>query len=89
MASSEAGQAVQNTISELTNNAYSFIAVPDVVASNVLRIGSVLIIQDGFPESRTVLQQHCTAKQLNLVAIDMSELIKADGALTCGCLLAD
>ncbi len=87
VASSKAGTAVQSMISQVTNNAYTFIEVPDSVASNVLRIGPTLIVQDGFPDSQIILQELCNSKQVNLVTINMSELIKADGALTCGCLL--
>jgi dimethylargininase len=87
VADTETGHEVQNLISKATNVAYTFISVPDVVASNVLRIGSTLIMQEGFPKSEAILREHCMTKQLNLVTINMSELIKADGALTCGSLL--
>ncbi len=82
-----AGREVQNIISESTKNHYTFITVPDPIASNVLRIGSTLIIQDGFPASEEILQKVCDQKQIEMVKINMSELIKADGALTCGSLL--
>lgn len=58
-------------------------------ASNVLRINSALIVQEGYPESEAILQQYYTAAELNLVTINMSELIKTDGALTCGSILLD
>lgn len=89
VADTEAGRAVQNEISQATHHVYTFISVPDPVASNVLRIGSTLIVQEGFPESEAILQDHCLAKHLKLVTINMSELIKADGALTCGCILSN
>jgi dimethylargininase len=86
---SEVGEKIQHLISQLTDNAYKFIAVPDPVSANVLRIKSTLIIQAGYPDSEAILRQHCIANNLNLVTINMSELIKADGALTCGCILLD
>jgi dimethylargininase len=89
VAGSEAGKKIQGLISELTHHAYEFVVVPDPVASNVLRINSTLIIQKGYPESEEILQNYCMAKQLKLVTINMSELIKADGALTCGSLLLE
>lgn len=88
IADSESGQSVQNLISEATNDAYAFIQVPDTIASNVLRIGSTIIVQEGFPDSEVLLRKNSDAMHLNLVTINMSELIKADGALTCGCILS-
>jgi len=87
IAATDAGLHIQNEIENVTNQDYTFISVPDSTASNVLRIGSTLIVQDGFPVSKEILQAFCDQKQVNLVTINMSELIKADGALTCGCLL--
>lgn len=89
IADTNAGRDIQMAISQETSDFYKFIAVPDAVASNVLRIGDALIVQDGFPDSEALLQQHCKAKQMRLITLNMSELIKADGALTCGCILTD
>ncbi len=57
--------------------------VPDAVAANVLRVGSTLIIQEGFPRSEKMLAELAEEKGLQLRKLTMSELIKADGALTC------
>jgi dimethylargininase len=65
------------------------IKVRDQVASNVLRIGSTLIIQDGYPESEAVLENLCDEEGVQVVKLNMSELIKADGALTCCSILFD
>lgn len=86
MADSSAGQEVQKNIQKETEH-YTFVAVPDTVASNVLRVGSTLLIQEGFPISEKILGDLCEQKQIALIKINMSELIKADGALTCGSLL--
>lgn len=87
VANNPAGNAVRNTINRLTNSGYEFVTVPDDIASNVLRIGSTLLIQDGFPQSEQILEELCEKRNIHMVKLHMSELIKADGALTCGTLL--
>lgn len=87
VADNHAGREIAKNIEAVTNNSYNFIIVPDAVASNVLRVANTLIIQDGFPESEKVLEALCKEKAIQLIKITMSELIKADGALTCGSLL--
>jgi dimethylargininase len=66
---------------------YTFVFVPDPVASNVLRIGSTLVVQEGYPMSEAVLKELCEKHGVSLVKLNMSELIKADGALTCCSIL--
>ncbi|MBC7660281.1 MAG: hypothetical protein H7249_11295 [Chitinophagaceae bacterium] len=61
--------------------------VPDVISANVLRLGSILLIQAGFPESEVILRKLAEELRLEVIAVDMSELIKADSALTCCSLL--
>ncbi|HSX04615.1 MAG TPA: arginine deiminase family protein [Rhabdochlamydiaceae bacterium] len=87
VAATDAGKKIQNNIELATNGDYTFVSVPESVASNVLRIGSSLIVQEGFDVSEAILQELCDKKSINLIKINMSELIKADGALTCGSLL--
>lgn len=87
VADNPAGMKIQKGIELSTNEDYTFVSVPDTAASNVLRIRSTLIVQDGFAASEAILQNLCDQKQVTLVKINMSELIKADGALTCGSLL--
>jgi len=87
VAATPAGMKIQSNIELLTNGDYLFVSVPESIASNVLRIGSSLIVQDGFSASETILQDLCNRKLVTLIKINMSELIKADGALTCGSLL--
>lgn len=87
VAATTTGKEIQTLIELSTNNEYTFVQVPDTTASNVLRIGSTLVVQEGFPESEKILQDLCNRKQINMIKICMSELIKADGALTCGSLL--
>jgi dimethylargininase len=66
---------------------YTFVIVPDEVAANVLRINDTLIIQDGFPRSEEILEDLCKKNGVSILKLNMSELIKADGALTCCSLL--
>ncbi len=87
VAANRAGRRIQREIELATNGDYAFVSVPESAASNVLRIGSVLIVQDGFAASGAVLQDLCDRYSVSMIKINMSELIKADGALTCGCLL--
>ncbi|KAI8100050.1 uncharacterized protein BX664DRAFT_382492 [Halteromyces radiatus] len=72
-------------MNRLTDNHYNVIYVPDLVAANVLSANGLLLIQEGFPKSEQVLREHF--KSLDIVALNMSEIIKADGALTCGSIL--
>lgn len=60
--------------------------VPELPAANVLRLNQTLLMPAGFPESRRVIESWL-AKDVNIVEVDTSELRKADGALTCGCIL--
>lgn len=61
--------------------------VPDTIAANVLRLGSAILVQDGFPKSRSILQNWVDEWKGELIALNMSEMIKADGALTCCSIL--
>ncbi len=79
-------RAIITQIQEKTSK-YNFLLFPDRVAANVLRINDTLIIQDGFPKSEAILRKKAEESKLNIVVLQMSELIKADGALTCGSLL--
>jgi dimethylargininase len=65
------------------------IYLPDAVAANVVRVGGTVLVQAGFPESEPILLRAAAARQLEVTKLDMSELIKADGALTCCSLLLD
>lgn len=67
---------------------YKFILVPNRVSANVLRIRKTVIIQSGFPESEAILRRAAEERNLEVVTLEMGELIKADGALTCGSLLS-
>ncbi|GIL54387.1 hypothetical protein Vafri_9800 [Volvox africanus] len=63
------------------------IFVPDTLAANVLSAGRHVVMQAGFPASETIVRAACDARQMQLHTLSMSELAKADGALTCCSLL--
>ncbi|ORZ41483.1 hypothetical protein BCR44DRAFT_43904 [Catenaria anguillulae PL171] len=74
---------------------YDVIMVPDQVAANVLSFpdghGGLkgIVLQEGFPASEAILERE-VAKRFPgtaIVKLQMSEFIKADGALTCCSLL--
>lgn len=86
-ADSKLARGMAETIrSGLTEKA-QIIYVPDVVAANVVRLGSKLLIQAGYPNSERILRKAALERQLEIIALDMSELVKADGALSCCSLL--
>ncbi|MBM4251682.1 MAG: hypothetical protein FJ146_06905 [Deltaproteobacteria bacterium] len=59
------------------------VKVPDVPASNVLRLGQTLVIQAGYEASAAILEHAAAERGLTVSKLHMSEFIKADGALTC------
>lgn len=83
---SETGKAIEKEISSITGR-YTFVHVEDMVAANVLRIGKTMVIQDGFPKLEKVLRGFAEKNGLQVEKLTMSELIKADGALTCCSIL--
>jgi dimethylargininase len=86
-----AGKHIRGEIERLVpaENALQFIVIPDAVASNVLRIGHNIVIQDGFPLSEAILSGYAALKGFTIHKLNMSEFIKADGALTCCNVLLD
>ena len=64
-----------------------WVELPDSVAANVLAIGETIVIQAGFPRSEKILSALAAEKGKRLLKLEMSEMIKADGALTCCSLL--
>ena len=60
--------------------------VPSVASSNILQLGDKLLVRTSCPES---LRRLCNAfgPERLVLSPDLSELEKADGAFTCGCVL--
>jgi len=90
------GRYVQGEIEKLTMGRYSYVFVPDQVAANILRFpdgqGGLLgiVVQKLSPNSTQILRQtlqNMEGRQPEIIELDMSEFIKADGALTCCSLL--
>lgn len=82
-ASQNAGEQVKR----LLNRPIRVIQVPDPVAANVLRVGSSVLVQAGFPASEKIIRETLSGSGLEVTCLQMSELIKADGALTCCSIL--
>ncbi|KAF9412726.1 N(G),N(G)-dimethylarginine dimethylaminohydrolase 1 [Podila epigama] len=80
-----------------TGTGYRFVRVPDQVASNILRFpdgqGGLrgIVFQAGFPQSRRIVDEaiktFVAGGTCEVVELDMSQFILADGALTCCSLL--
>lgn len=86
-ADSAAGRLIASQIEAKFPNAYEFVYLPDAVAANVLSIGNTIVIQDGFPESEEILVSLALKRGKKVRKLQMSEFVKADGALTCCSLL--
>jgi len=78
-----AGQTMLTSIQSPESPIYKIVTVPDVTASNVLRICSTVLVQDGYPESEKILREAIEARGLDMKIVRMSEFVKIDGALTC------
>lgn len=52
-------------------------------SANVLRVGDTLILPEAFPKTRELLEN----AGFRVRAVDVSELAKAEGAVTCTCIL--
>ena len=86
IADNELGRHIVQKITELSVFSYEIVWVPDEVASNVVVVNSRMLIQKGFPSSEEALHD-AFGDLFEIVSVEMSELIKADGALTCSLLL--
>jgi dimethylargininase len=81
------GSSVRVEIMRVLPDRYNFCCVPDSVCSNIVRIHDQLLIQAGYPYSENILRDLCILHNVEVICLHMSELIKADGALTCCSLL--
>jgi dimethylargininase len=77
------GKSIKREIEKLVPGKYEFVYVPDQAASNILSINNNIVIQSGFLNSETVFDDLAKRYKLNVHRLNMSEFIKADGALTC------
>lgn len=84
-------QTILDTASE-TSGAWDAHVVPDAVAANVLRVGQTVYYHDNMAASRPHflrLAEQVRDDGVQFVGINLSELNKADAALTCCSLLID
>jgi dimethylargininase len=84
------GNEVIEEIRASTQDHYEFIRVPEQVPSNILSLdgGKFIIYQKDFPSSEKVILAELKEKRgVDVTSLCMSELIKADGALTCCSIL--
>ncbi|KAI9262039.1 hypothetical protein BY458DRAFT_515225 [Sporodiniella umbellata] len=85
-----AGLDVINEIKGYTKDWYSIIKVPEQIPSNILSLshGKFAVYQEGFSATEKILIQELKEKRnVEMKSLCMSELIKADGALTCCSIL--
>ena len=59
------------------------VAANEPGAGNVLRIGDCVLMPAAFPETLEILKQ----KGLRVCAVDISELMKAEAAITCSSVI--
>lgn len=82
MGKSRGAKDARVMIEAAVGDRYKFVEVPDDIASNVIRIGSCLIVQNGYHASLEIIKREFSGSAIFLEC-DMSELAKVDGALTC------
>lgn len=46
-------------------------------------MGNTVLVQEGYPQSETILKKEIEERGLLMKVIRMSEFVKVDGALTC------
>jgi len=74
----------------LNRHVKNIVLVPDAITANILRLKpNFIVMQAGFPKSKEIILHACQDRGLNLIELNMSELVKLDGALTCCSLLVD
>lgn len=90
---SHTGNEVIKQIQAVAPAHFTFVKVPSAVCSNVLRIHNTVVVQNNpdcadYQHSIAIIEEYCSKHGLKTVLIPhMSELIKSDGALTCGSIL--
>ncbi len=68
---------------------YSFLSVPDNFGANCLFVNGIIIhvSKDAYPKSCEVFDKFSCPGVSEKIAVNMSELNKVDGCLTCSCVL--
>ena len=66
---------------------YNYVFVPDVAAANVVRVKQYVLVQHGYDSSISLLKHQIEKRGLTMIIVNTNELEKADGLLTCCCVL--
>ena len=56
-------------------------------ATNALRVGDGVVYSDAYPRTAARLRAHLEAQDMSLSLVDVSEIIKAEGGVTCCSLI--
>jgi dimethylargininase len=66
---------------------FDVIAIPPAEpwAANALVIGDIILLPDGFPQTRALLEH----RRFHVQTLDISELMKAEAGLTCMSIIFD
>lgn len=87
-ADNTAGRALTQHIHSLPQLAHlRIIHTPTQLAANVLRIANTVVVQSGYAADERVIRAECERLGLSVRCVAMAEMAKADGALTCSCIL--
>lgn len=93
-----AGRFAFDEIQKLSGNQYNAVFVPDLISANVVSFPDengglkAVFVQKGFPSSTEILKNAIAKIEkdngmepgtIEVLELDMSEIIKGDGALTC------
>ena len=65
----------------------TFIHTSSQLAANVLRIANTVVVQSGHEVDERLIGAECERLGLTVRSVRMDEMAKADGALTCSCIL--
>ena len=90
VAHNTAGRALTQHIHSLPPLAHlTFVYTSSQLAANVLRIGNTVVVQSGHEADERLIADECEQSGLGLTvrSVRMDEMAKADGALTCSCIL--
>ena len=87
-ADNAAGHALTRHIHALPPLAHlTFVYTSSQLAANVLRISNTVVVQSGHEVDERLIAAECERLGLAVRSVRMDEMAKADGALTCSCIL--
>ena len=89
-ADNPAGRALTHHIHSLPPLSHlHFLYTRSQLAANVLHISNTVVVQSGYEADEQLIRDECERAGLGLTvrSVQMDEMAKADGALTCSCIL--